>query len=153
MRRSQTLSAGQRTECTSVDRRRGNAPPATVEARPCLRRLAGCLIAESSQTMVQSIENRTNLQGRVRGRRADPDRPGWELLDIEVTRADPVPGLPNLLSEAVGSTIAVSVPGELLPPGDLDGASIRFRAYRGGPDAVLAEKDPASGTFSIETRN
>jgi hypothetical protein len=101
--------------------------------------------------MVQSIENRTNLHGRVRGRRADPDRPGWELVDIDVAQADPVPGLPNLLSRTVGSTITVSVPADLLPPGDLRGASLRLRAYRGGPDAVLAEKDPAPGTFTINT--
>jgi hypothetical protein len=100
--------------------------------------------------MVQSIDNRTNLHGRVRGRRADPDRPGWELLDIDVVQADPVPGLPNLLSQTVGSTITVSVTADLLPPGDLRGALLRLRAYRGGPDAVLTEKDPAPGTFTIK---
>ena len=101
--------------------------------------------------MVQSIENRTNLHGQVRGRQADPDRPGWELLDIHVTKADPVPGLPNLLGQTTGSTITVSVPTDLLPSGDMRGAWLRLRAYRGGPGTVLTEKDPGSGTFTVDT--
>jgi hypothetical protein len=100
--------------------------------------------------MVQSIENRTNLHGRVTGRQADPHRPGWELLDIHVTKADPVPGLPNLLGHTAGSTITVSIPTNLLPSGDMRGAWLRLRAYCGGPGTVLAEKDPAPGTFTVD---
>jgi hypothetical protein len=61
-----------------------------------------------------------------------------------------VPGLPNLLGQTAGSTITVSVPTNLLPSSDMRGAWLRLRAYRGGPGTVLAEKDPAPGTFTVD---
>jgi hypothetical protein len=60
-----------------------------------------------------------------------------------------VEGYADLLSQRVGSSIEIAVKRELLGSAPVEGARLRCRAYLGGPGAILAEPDPAPGSFSI----
>jgi hypothetical protein len=99
--------------------------------------------------MVQAVENRTELRGTVLGRRAHPSLPDFELLQVRVQETKPIDGYADLLSSTAGSTIDLTVRRGLLPSGALEGSQLRCRAYRGGPNAILAEPHPANDSFSI----
>ena len=89
--------------------------------------------------MVHVVENRTDLEGVVLSRAPDHERVGWDIVDIDVRRATPVAGYPDLLSSRTGEHLAVRFKRGLLPGGQLEGAAIRCRAFLGGPGVVLAE--------------
>ena len=89
--------------------------------------------------MVQVVENRTDLEGVVLSRSPDRERAGWDIVDIDLQRATPVTGYPDLLSSRVGDHLEVRIKRDLLPGGQLEGAAIRCRAFLAGPGVVLAE--------------
>ena len=97
--------------------------------------------------MVQVIKNRTDLEGVVLSRVTDRDRAGYDIVDVDVRRAAPVEGYADLLSSRVGNRLAISLKHDLLPSGQLEGATIRCRAFLAGPGVVLAESD--TGNLSV----
>jgi hypothetical protein len=89
--------------------------------------------------MVQVIENRADLDGRVLDIRDDPMRPGHKLAMFEVDTVHSVAPFPNLLGEAQGQSIEVVMPAEqadALKQGD----AIRCSARRTGPTTVFVEQ-------------
>jgi hypothetical protein len=94
--------------------------------------------------MVQVIENRTDLEGVVASRSPDPDRPDYDVLDVDVARATPVEGYADLLSGRAGSRVPVSVRREHLSTEPIVGAGIQMRARLAGPGVVIADGDPAT---------
>jgi hypothetical protein len=99
--------------------------------------------------VVASPENLTRLVVVIRGQRQDPVRAGWDELVVDVLRSEPVPGYYDLLTPTVGTTLTIAVPQALLPVGPLPGSELECRARRGGPDAVLCERDPAPADFVL----
>jgi hypothetical protein len=97
--------------------------------------------------VVQVVENRTDLEGVVLSRAPDPERPGYDVVDIDVRRATPVEGYADLLSSRVGSHLGVHFKRDLLPGGRLEGAAIRCRAFLAGPGVVMAES--RAGNLSV----
>ena|SRR5215469_13619614 len=88
--------------------------------------------------MVQVIENRTDIAGRVQSVRADPARPGYRIVTIEVHGSTPVEGYANMFGTAAGTQLDVLVADEhanALTPGK----TVRCRIRRGGPMAVFAD--------------
>ena len=88
--------------------------------------------------MVQVVENRTDLEGVVKSQ--TPQATGVVVLVVAVERATPVPGVADLLSQRVGSSLDVTAPADRVPS-DLTDQRIRFRARLAGPGVVRL--DPA----------
>src|SRR5215216_1430059 len=91
------------------------------------------------QAMVQVIENRADIEGRVLSVRSDAARPDHRLVTIEVGAALPVEGYPNLFASASGKQLDVVLPAELAQPLQI-GAAVRCRIRRAGPTTVLGER-------------
>lgn len=91
--------------------------------------------------MVRAVENWTLLTGRVRGLREIRD--GVSHVIMVVTRADEVQGFPNLLADAPGSELVVSLKSAAIERVGLQvGDAISVRAQRSGPRSVVGQ--PAS---------
>jgi low affinity Fe/Cu permease len=88
--------------------------------------------------MVQVIENRTDIAGRVQAMREDPERPDHRVVTIEVHSAAPVEGSANMFANAAGTRIEVLVSADqsrALAPGK----NVRCRIRRSGPATVFAD--------------
>jgi hypothetical protein len=88
--------------------------------------------------MVQVIENRADIAGRIQSVRADPERPGYRLVTIEVHNAAPVEGYANMFSSAAGTRLDVLVAddqAQAMAPGK----SVRCRIRRSGPMTVFGD--------------
>jgi hypothetical protein len=88
--------------------------------------------------MVQVIENRADLIGRLVAIREDPTRPGYRLALVDVEAVSEVPSYANLLGQAGGARIELVIPDAhvgLMKPGD----AITCRARRTGPSTVFAD--------------
>src|SRR5262245_65162025 len=88
--------------------------------------------------MVQMIENRAEIEGRLLTIQDDESRPGHKRATIAVAAVRPVESYPNLLQGSVGQTIEVVIRADAarsLEPGN----SLRCRARRTGPTTVFAE--------------
>jgi hypothetical protein len=59
--------------------------------------------------MVQVAENRADITGRVQSMRADPERPDYRIVTIEVHGTAPVEGYANMFATAAGSRLEVLV--------------------------------------------
>jgi hypothetical protein len=94
------------------------------------------------------MENLTQISGRITGRRQHPTLDDYEVVTIELDRADAVPGKADLLGQFRGTTLDVSVRKALLGDANL-GARLQCRAKRTF-DGAMCEKDPRPGDFSIE---
>lgn len=85
--------------------------------------------------MVQVVENRSALSGVVE---QVESANGGLTVTLRVERADPVPGVANLLADRVGGTVTLMVPpsgGDVPPqPGD----RIRCHARLAGPQRYFA---------------
>jgi hypothetical protein len=88
--------------------------------------------------MVQAIENRADIEGRILAIRPDAERPEHRLATIEVGAVIPVEGYPNLFARTSGSSLNVILPAHLSTPLEI-GAMVRCRIRRTGPTAVFAE--------------
>jgi hypothetical protein len=75
--------------------------------------------------MVQAIENRADVEGRILAIRPDAERPEHRLATIEVGAVIPVEGYPNLFARTSGSSLDVILPAHL--PYPTNGADCRFR--------------------------
>ncbi len=97
--------------------------------------------------MVQAIENLSVITGTILSRRPHPRLEGYDMLELELHRAEEVPGKANLLEPVQGTTIQTAVRRELL--GDAaPGARLRCRAKR-TPDGAICEARPAPNDFVI----
>ena len=88
--------------------------------------------------MVQVAENRADIAGRVQLMRADPERPDYRIVTIEVHTAAPVEGYPNMFAAAAGTRLEVLVAADqaqALAPGK----SVRCRIRRSGPTTVFGD--------------
>src|SRR3954454_24625041 len=88
--------------------------------------------------MVQAIENRADIEGRILAIKPDAARPEHRLVTVEVSAASPVEGYPNLFASNTGSPLDVILPAHLAMPLKI-GAMVRCRIRRAGPTAVFAE--------------
>jgi hypothetical protein len=96
------------------------------------------LVTGLEYAMVQVIENRADIEGRVLAVKADAERPGRHLATIEVGAAAPVEGYPNLFASTQGKPLDVVLPPDTAKSLQV-GASVRCRVRRAGPTTVLAE--------------
>lgn len=100
--------------------------------------------------MVQAVDNLTTISGCIRSRSEHPTLDDYDLINLAVEHADPVPGRANLLSSQVGKELGIAVRRELLgnaKPGD----HVRCRAKR-IPDGAMCEPHPDPTEFAIEAR-
>src|SRR6478672_5288219 len=88
--------------------------------------------------MVQAVENRADIEGRILSIMPDTARPEHRLVTIEVSAATPVDGYPNLFARTSGSSLDVILPAHLAMPLKI-GAMVRCRIRRAAPTAVFAE--------------
>ena len=89
-------------------------------------------------TVVQPIENRADLVGRIVNIREDPDRPEHKLATLDVSGVTNVESYPNLLGGANGSHVDVIIPTAqtaAIKTGDV----VRCRARRAAPSIVYAK--------------
>jgi predicted RNA-binding protein with EMAP domain len=98
--------------------------------------------------MVQGVENLTQLVGTIVGRQPHPELNDYDIVTVDVERAEPVEGKANLLSVHSGSRIEVATRRGLLGTA-AEGARIHFRAKR-TRDGVMSEPHPEPGNFRIE---
>jgi hypothetical protein len=90
------------------------------------------------QAMVQVIENRADIEGRVLAVAAEQGRPNHRVATIEIDTVKPVENYSNLFATAAGTRVDVIVPVD--NAGTLEiGSSVRCRIRRAGPTSVLAD--------------
>jgi hypothetical protein len=88
--------------------------------------------------MVQVIENRADIEGRVLAVRPDPDRPQHNIVTIVADIIASVGDYPNMFSKSSGSPLAVILPAHLtehLRPGEI----VLCRLRRTSPTTVVGE--------------
>src|SRR5262249_57062349 len=82
--------------------------------------------------MVQVVENRADIDGRVLAVAPIADRPEHRLVTIEVSGVSPVEGYANLFTGAPGTRLDVILPAALARTLRV-GGSVGCRIRRGGP--------------------
>jgi hypothetical protein len=97
--------------------------------------------------VVQAIENLSAITGRVVSRRQHSQLEGYDVVRLELERAEAVPGKANLLESQQGATIDVAVRRDLLGNA-APGARLRCRAKR-TPDGAICEARPSPTDFAI----
>ena len=98
--------------------------------------------------MSQAIENLTQLVGRIVARQPHPQLGDYDVVTLDVERAEPVEGKANLVGAASGTRIEVTVRRALLGT-TAEGARLHLRAKRTA-NGVMAEPHPEPGNFRIE---
>ena len=98
--------------------------------------------------MPQAIENLTQLVGTIAARRPHSQLGDYDVVTLDVERADPVEGKASLVDAASGSHLEVAIRRELLGAAP-QGARLRLRAKR-TLDGVMAEPHPEPENFRIE---
>ncbi|MBA2399535.1 MAG: hypothetical protein H0V72_12690 [Bradyrhizobium sp.] len=88
--------------------------------------------------MVQVVENRADIAGRVQLMRADPERPDYRIVTVEVHTAAPVEGYANMFSAAAGTRLEVLVAADQAQ-GLAPGKSVRCRIRRSGPTTIIGD--------------
>ena len=88
--------------------------------------------------MVQVIENRADVEGRVLAIKSDSARPNHRLVTLQVGATAPVEGYPNLFASTPGKQLDVFLPAELAKQLHV-GSAVRCRIRRAGPATVFGE--------------
>jgi hypothetical protein len=88
--------------------------------------------------MVQVIENRADIDGRVLAIVPLTDRPDHGLVTIEVSGVSPVEGYANLFAGAPGTRLDVILPAAVAQALRV-GVKVRCRIRRGGPMVVIGD--------------
>jgi hypothetical protein len=91
------------------------------------------------QAVVQVVENRADINGRVLAVAPITGRPDHRLVTIEVSGVSAVEGYPNLFGSAPGTQLEVILPAVLAETLQL-GATVGCRIRRGGPTVVVGER-------------
>lgn len=97
--------------------------------------------------MVQAVDNLATISGRINSRSPHPNLEGYDLVNLVIERAEPVPDRANLFSSQVGQETAVAIRRELLgdaKPGD----EVRCRSKR-IPSGAICEPHPDPGDFAV----
>ena len=97
---------------------------------------------------MQAVDNLTRISGRIVSRSPHPTLDAYELVQLALDRAEPIPGRANLLTSEVGKEIGVAIRRELLGAAKA-GDQLRCRAKR-TPDGALCEPHPEPGDFAID---
>jgi hypothetical protein len=90
------------------------------------------------QPMVQVIENRADVDGRVLAVAPIADRPEHRLVTIEVSGVSPVEGYANLFASAPGTQLDVIL-SAAVDQALRVGTKVRCRIRRGGPMVVIGD--------------
>jgi hypothetical protein len=97
--------------------------------------------------MVQVVENRSQVRGRVVGIAPHPTLGGYVTIDLALSHVEAVPGYANMFGDQVGSVVRVNVPtDEVLSNALAGGDVISARIRRAGPQAVFAEAGTVAKT-------
>lgn len=88
--------------------------------------------------MVQVVENRADIAGRIQAMRADPERPDYRIVTIEVHSAAPVEGYANMFTSAAGTRLEILVAADQSGP-LAPGKSVKCRIRRSGPTTVFGD--------------
>ena len=99
--------------------------------------------------MPQAIENLTVLTGTIVSRQAHPRLADYDLVTLDIERAEPVEGKANLLGSAAGTRIDVAFRRALLANA-APGARVHFRAKQ-TLDGAMSEPHPESGNLRVES--
>lgn len=94
---------------------------------------------ELDYAMVQVIENRADVDGRVVDIRSDENRPEHKIVTIEIGSTTAVEGYPNLFAGVPGRRLDVVLPAELTKEIKA-GSAVRCRIRRAGPTTVFGER-------------
>ncbi|HUL11558.1 MAG TPA: hypothetical protein VLU73_05245 [Methylococcaceae bacterium] len=97
--------------------------------------------------MVQAIENLTRISGKVLSRKPHPRLADYDVITLQVERAEPVEGKANLLANRVGGPIELTVRRALLGTARAD-SQLRCRAKL-TPDGAMCEPHPEPDDFRI----
>ena len=99
--------------------------------------------------MVQGVENLTAITGRVVARQRHPRLDDYDIVTLDLERAETVSGKANLLGAQSLSAIELTVRRALLGNAGA-GARLRCRAKR-TPDGAMCEPHPDPGDFEIDS--
>src|SRR5262249_59317889 len=99
--------------------------------------------------MVQVVENRADIDGRVLAVAPIADRPEHRLVTIEVSGVSPVEGYANLFTGAPGTRLDVILPAALARTLRV-GGSVGCRIRRGGAD--VHERRPHAAGIACQFR-
>ena len=88
--------------------------------------------------MVQVIENRADIKGRVVAVAPIAERPEHRLVTIQVSGVSPVEGYANMFASAAGTRLDVIVPASHADALRV-GAKVGCRIRRGGPMIVIGD--------------
>ncbi len=97
--------------------------------------------------MVQAIENLTQISGTVLARKSHPRLSDYDVVTLQVDRAEPVEGKANLLATRVGSSIELTVRRALLGTAQAN-SQLRCRGKL-TPDGAMCEPHPEPDDFGI----
>jgi hypothetical protein len=97
--------------------------------------------------MVEAVENLTRVDGVVRACRPHPTLADRVIVTLAVDRASPVPGKADLMADAAGRDLDVTVRSALLGE-DATGARLRCRVKR-TPAGVMCEAHPDAADFTL----
>ena len=81
-------------------------------------------------------------------RQPHPRLPDYDLVTIDVERAEPVEGKANLLGDTAGTKVDVAFRRALIGPA-IPGTRVQFRAKR-TMDGAMCEPHPEGANFQIE---
>ena len=91
--------------------------------------------------MVQVVENRSHVRGRVMNVAPHPTMDGYAVVDLALSDVAPVSGYANLFGQETGKVVSVNVPlEEARSHGLTAGDELSARIRRAGPQAVFAER-------------
>jgi hypothetical protein len=97
--------------------------------------------------MVESVENLTCVEGVVRSCRPHPTLADRVIVSLAVNRVSPVAGKADLMADAAGHDLDVTVRSALLGEA-ASGARLRCRVKR-TPAGVMCEAHPEAGDFTL----
>jgi hypothetical protein len=96
------------------------------------------MVFAMEQAVVQVIENKADIKGRVLSVAALAEWPDHRLVAVEVSGVSPVEGYANLFAGAPGTRLDVIVPASQADALRI-GANIDCRIRRGGPTIVIGD--------------
>jgi hypothetical protein len=100
---------------------------------------SGDVVFATEQAVVQVIENRADIKGRVLSVAPIAERPDHRLVAIEVSGVSPVAGYANLFTGAPGTRLDVVVPASQADALRV-GGNVDCRVRRGGPTTVIGDR-------------
>ena len=98
----------------------------------------GGTVFAMEQAMVQVIENRADIKGRVLAVAPIAERPDHRLVTVEVSGVSSVEGYANMFASAPGKRLDVIVPASQADVLRV-GAKVGCRIRRGGPMIVIGD--------------